>query len=253
MPEHTLKDKIVVIGGGAKNLGGLIGRTFAADGAKIVVHYNSDSTKEAAEETVKTIKTAGSDAFAIQGDLTKVVEVVRLFDEAVKHFGTVNIAINTAGMVLKKPIVETTEEEYDKMFAVNSKAAYFFIREAAKRIPDNSKGKIITVVTSLLAAFTGLYSTYAGSKAPVEHFTRAAAKELGSRGISVNAVGPGPMDAPFFYPAETADSTAYHKGSSMNGELTNIKDIVPIIKLLVTEGWWITGQTIFANGGYTTR
>jgi NAD(P)-dependent dehydrogenase (short-subunit alcohol dehydrogenase family) len=80
------------------------------------------------------------------------------------------------------PFVETTEEEYDSVFAINSKAAYFFIQEAAKRMNDG--GKIITIVTSLLAAFTGLYSTYAGSKAPVEHFTRAAAKEFGPRGIS---------------------------------------------------------------------
>ncbi len=139
------------------------------------------------------------------------------------------------------------------MFAINSKAAYFFIREAAKHMRDNEGGKIITVVTSLLAAFTGLYSTYAGSKSPVEHFTRAAAKELGPRGISVNNVAPGPMDTPFFYPVESSEAVAYHKSQSMNGKLTNIQDIVPIVKFLATEGWWITGQTIFANGGYTTR
>jgi NAD(P)-dependent dehydrogenase (short-subunit alcohol dehydrogenase family) len=153
--------------------------------------------------------------------------------------------------VLKKPFVETSEAEYDSMFAINSKAAYFFIQEAGKRMNDG--GKIVTIVTSLLAAFTGLYSTYAGSKAPVEHFTRAAAKEFGPRGISVNNVAPGPMDTPFFYPAESPESIAYHKAASMNGKLTEIRDIAPIVKFLVTEGWWITGQTIFANGGYTTR
>ncbi len=250
---HPLKNKVVVVAAGAKNLGGLISRTLGAEGAKVVVHYNSDSTKAAAVETVEAVKASGGDAFAIQGDLTQVDQVVKLFDEAVSRFGSVNIAINTVGKVLKKPIVETSEAEYDEMFAINSKAAYFFIREAAKRIPDNSEGKIITVLTSLLAAFTGLYSTYAGSKSPVEHFTRAAAKELGPRGISVNNVSPGPMDTPFFYPVESPEAIAYHKGSSMNGELTKIEDIVPIVKFLATDGWWITGQTIFANGGYTTR
>jgi NAD(P)-dependent dehydrogenase (short-subunit alcohol dehydrogenase family) len=253
MAAQILSGKVVVIGGGAKNLGGLISRTFGAEGAKVAVHYNSDGTAGAAEETVRAVGEVGGDAFAIQGDLTKVREVVRLFDETVRRYGTVNIAINTVGKVLKKPIVETSEDEYDEMFAVNAKAAYFFIREAAKRIPDNSNGKIITVLTSLLAAFTGLYSVYAGSKAPVEHFTRAAAKELGPRGISVNNVAPGPMDTPFFYPAEDTGSTAYHQSQSMNGRLTDIRDIVPIIKFLATDGWWITGQTIFANGGYTTR
>jgi NAD(P)-dependent dehydrogenase (short-subunit alcohol dehydrogenase family) len=93
----------------------------------------------------------------------------------------------------------------------------------------------------------------AGSKAPVEHFTRAAAKEFGPREMSVNNVAPGPMDTPFFHPAESPESIAYHKSASMNGKLTDINDIAPIVRFLVAEGGWITGQTIFANGGYTTR
>ncbi len=253
MTTFSLMDKVVVVGAGAKNLGGLISRTFGADGARVVVHYNSDSTKPAADETVGAVKESGGDAFAVQGDLTKVAEIVRLFDEAVNRFGRVDIAINTVGKVLKKPFVETTEVEYDEMFAINSKAAYFFIQEAGRRIPAGANGKIITIVTSLLAAFTGLYSTYAGAKAPVEHFTRAAAKEFGPRSISVNNIAPGPMDTPFFYPAETPEAVTYHKSQSMTGELTKIEDIVPIVKFLATDGWWITGQTLFANGGYTTR
>ena len=152
---------------------------------------------------------------------------------------------------MKKPYGETTEAEYDSMFDVNSKVAYFFIQEAGKQLNDH--GKICTIVTSLLAAYTGYYSTYAGGKAPVEHFTRAASKELGARGISVTAVGPGPMDTPFFYGQENDDAVAYHKSASALGGLTDIKDIAPIVEFLVTGGWWITGQTIFANGGYTTR
>jgi NAD(P)-dependent dehydrogenase (short-subunit alcohol dehydrogenase family) len=251
MANQTLKGKVVVVSAGAKNLGGLISRSFGADGASVVVHYNSDSTRASADETVKAVQAAGGNAFAIQGDLTKISNVVRLFDEAINRYGRVDIAVNTVGKVLKKPFVETTEEEYDSMFAINAKAAYFFIQEARKRMNDG--GKIITILTSLLAAFTGLYSTYAESKAPVEHFTRAAAKEFGQRGISVNNIAPGPMDTPFFYSAETPDTIAYHKSQSMNGKLTDIKDIVPIVKFLATDGWWITGQTIFANGGYTTR
>jgi NAD(P)-dependent dehydrogenase (short-subunit alcohol dehydrogenase family) len=251
MPEQKLKGKVAVIGGGSKNLGSLTSKTLAEEGAKVVVHYNSASSKAPADETVAAIKNAGGEAFGIQGDFTKVADVVKVFDDAKRRYGGIDIAVNTVGKVLKKPFVDTSEEEYDSMMAVNAKAAYFFIREAGKQLNDN--GKIITVVTSLLAAFTGLYSTYAGGKAPVEHFTRAAAKEFGPRGISVNNVGPGPMDTPFFYPAETPDSIAYHKSASMNGRLTDIKDIAPIIKFLVTDGWWITGQTIFANGGYTTR
>ena len=108
-------------------------------------------------------------------------------------------------------------------------------------------------LVDLLAAFTDGYSTYAGGKAPVEHFTRAAAKEYADRGISVTAIGPGPMDTPFFYGQETPERVEFHKSQAMGNQLTKIEDIAPIVRFLATEGWWITGQTIFANGGYTTR
>lgn len=149
----------------------------------------------------------------------------RVFDELVNRFGKLDHSVNTAGMVLKKPLTEITEEEYDRMFAVNSKAAFFIMREAARRIEDG--GKIITIVTSLLAAYTGLYSSYAGGKAPVEHFTRALSKELFGRNVSVNHIAPGPMDTSFFYPAEADDSVAYSKSSAMNGDLTKLGDTVP--------------------------
>jgi NAD(P)-dependent dehydrogenase (short-subunit alcohol dehydrogenase family) len=197
------------------------------------------------------VEAQGVRAGLLQGDLTSAANVEALFDEAEKILGTIDVAVNTVGKVLRKPIVETTEEEYDSMFDINSKAAYFFIREAGRHLADD--GKIITVVTSLLAAFTDGYSTYAGGKAPVEHFTRAAAKEFADRGISVNAVAPGPMDTPFFYGQETPERVEFHRSQAMGNQLTQIEDIAPIIRFLATDGWWITGQTIFANGGYTTR
>ncbi|GHG78452.1 hypothetical protein GCM10018980_77160 [Streptomyces capoamus] len=150
MAEHTLKDKVAVIGGGEKNLGGLLSRTFAEAGAKVVVHYHT-SQKEA-EETVQAIQDAGGQAVAVQGDLTEVASVRRLFDTAVDTYGGVDVAVNTTGMVLRKPILETTEDEYDRMFGINAKAGYFFIQEAGRRL--NDRGKIISLGTSLLAAFT---------------------------------------------------------------------------------------------------
>lgn len=251
MSKQNIKGKVVIVGGGAKNLGGLISRTFAAEGAKVCVHYNSAATKADADKTVADIVGAGGEAFAVQGDFTRAAEVTAAFAAAKKRFGGIDIAVNTVGKVLHKPIIETTEAEFDTMMAINAKAAYFFIKEAGLHLNDG--GKIITIVTSLLAAFTDGYSTYAGGKAPVEDFTRAAAKEFAARGISVNAIGPGPMDTPFFYGQETPERVAYHKSQALGGNLTKIEDIAPIVKFLATEGWWITGQTLFANGGYTTR
>ncbi|WP_291914502.1 SDR family oxidoreductase [Chitinophaga sp. CB10] len=251
MASNDVNGKVVLIAGGAKNLGGLLSRNFAAKGAKLVIHYNSESTKADAEKTLADVQAAGAAAILVQGDLTNVANITKLFDAAVATFGGIDIAINTVGKVLKKPFVDTTEAEYDSMSDINSKVAYFFIQEAGRKL--NNNGKICTIVTSLLAAYTGLYSTYEGMKAPVEHFTRAASKEFGSRGISVTAVAPGPMDTAFFYGQESDDAVAYHKSASALGGLTNIKDIAPLVEFLVSDGWWITGQTIFANGGYTTR
>lgn len=251
MKSSSLTGKVAVVAGGAKNLGGLISRSLAASGARVVVHYNSPASKAEADATVAALKTLGSDAFAHQADLTGAAANAALFAAAVARFGGVDIAINTAGKVLKKPIVAVTEAEYDEMFAINARAAFFFIQQAGKHLNDG--GKIVTIGTSLLGALTGYYSVYAGAKGPVEHFTRAAAKEFGPRGISVNTVAPGPMDTPFFYPAETPESVAYLKSASMNGELTRIEDVAPLVRFLASEGGWITGQTIFINGGFTTR
>lgn len=251
MARNDLKGKVVLIAGGAKNLGGLLSRKFAEQGAKLAIHYNSESTRTDAEKTLSDVQALGAEAFLFQADLTNVKNITKFFDEAISRFGGIDIAVNTVGKVLKKEYISTSEAEYDSMVVINSKVAYFFIQEAGKKLNDN--GKICTIVTSLLAAFTGYYSTYAGMKAPVEDFTRAASKEFGSRGISVSAVAPGPMDTPFFYGQESEDAVAYHKSASALGGLTDIKDIAPLVLFLVTDGWWITGQTIFANGGYTTR
>ncbi|WP_455269462.1 SDR family oxidoreductase [Rhizobium herbae] len=257
MTDHSIKGKTVIIAGGAKNLGGLIARDLAQHGAKaIAIHYNSEGTKAEAEKTLAAIKAAGAEAVAFQADLTTAAAMEKLFADTVAAIGRPDIAINTVGKVLKKPIAEISEAEYDEMSAINAKSAFFFLKEAGKYLNDN--GKICTLVTSLLGAFTPFYAAYAGTKAPVEHFTRAASKEFGARGISVTAIGPGPMDTPFFYPAEGEDAVAYHRSAAALSNfsktgLTDIEDIVPYIRFMVSEGWWMTGQTILVNGGYTTK
>jgi NAD(P)-dependent dehydrogenase (short-subunit alcohol dehydrogenase family) len=257
MADHSIKGKTVLIAGGGKNLGGLIARDLATHGARaIAIHYNSPASAAETEETLAAVRAAGAEAVGFQADLTSAAAVEKLFADTIAAIGRPDIAINTVGKVLKKPFAEISEAEYDEMTAVNSKTAFFFLKEAGKHLNDN--GKICTLVTSLLGAFTPFYAAYAGTKAPVEHYTRAASKEFGERGISVTAIGPGPMDTPFFYPAEGADAVAYHKSAgalsafSKTG-LTDIEDIVPWIRMLVSEGWWMTGQTILVNGGYTTK
>lgn len=257
MSRNSIEGKVVLIAGGAKNLGGLLAREFARQGAKAVaIHYNSDATQAAAEETVAAVRATGAEAVAFQADLTKAAAMEKLFSDVVASVGRPDIAINTVGMVVKQPIMEVTEAVFDQSCAVNVKTAFFFLKEAGKHVNDN--GKICTIVTSLLGAYTPFYAAYEGLKAPVEHFTRSASKEFGARGISVTAIGPGPMDTPFFYPAEEKEAVEYHKTAaalspfSKTG-LTDIEDIAPWIVFMVSDGWWMTGQTILVNGGYTTK
>jgi NAD(P)-dependent dehydrogenase (short-subunit alcohol dehydrogenase family) len=231
----SLQGQVVLIAGGCKNLGGLVARQFAAEGAQLALHYNSKSTQEAAEKIGAELK-----AKIYQADLTTASSVHQLFESVIKDLGKPHIVINTVGMVLKKPFTDISEDEYDKMMAVNSKSAFFITQEAAKTVRDG--GKIINIVTALLAVYTPFYTIYQGSKAPVEWFTKGLSKELMSRGVSVNAIAPGPMDTSFFYPQESDDSVAFFKTQAIGGRLTKIEDIVPIIKFLCTDGAWISGK-----------
>lgn len=257
MTTRSIKGKTALITGGVKNLGALISQDFAQHGVKaLALHYHSAESKTAAEALAETLEQKGVKIFTFQGDLSRPETMRQMFRQAEAALGSIDIAVNTVGRVLKKPIMEISEAEYDVMSAVNAKSAFFFLQEAGKHLRDN--GAIISVVTSLLGAYTPFYAAYAGLKAPVEHFTRAASKEFGGRGISVNAIGPGPMDTPFFYAQETAETVAYLSKAaalspSTKSGLTEPQDIVPWIRLLAGEGWWLSGQTILVNGGFTAK
>ena len=126
------------------------------------------------------------------------------------------------------------------------------MREAARRISDN--GRVINTGTSLLCAMTPNYGVYAGTKAPVEEFTRTLARELGARGVTVNCVAPGPIDTPFFHGPETPEAVAYATNSVPARRLGRVSDIVPVVTFLASpRAQWISGQTLWVNGSYGTR
>src|SRR5699024_12596656 len=164
-PRHAPAASSVLSAAGAASAGGLVPGPAAEAGANVALPCTSASPRPEAERTLAAVEAAGVKGAMLQGDLTVPANVERLFADAEAAIGQVDVAVNTVGKVLRKPIVETTEDEYDSMFDINSKAAYFFIKEAGKHLADG--GKVITIVTALLAAFTDGYSTYAGGKSPV--------------------------------------------------------------------------------------
>ena len=120
-------------------------------------------------------------------------------------------------MIVKKPLADVSEGEFDDIFAVNTKSVFFTMRAAARALRDG--GRVINLGTTLLAATTANYGVYAGSKAPLEDFTRALALEAGNWGITVNTVAPGPIDTSFFHAQETPESVAYLSHATVTGQL----------------------------------
>ena len=145
MQNQALKNKVVIITGGAKNLGGLISSNFTAQGAKVVIHYHSEAVKQEAEALLAAIKLDGGEAVLFQADLTKPENMTALFEFAKQQYGHIDIAVNTVGKVLRAPSIDFSEADYDTMFDINTKTAFFFIKEANKHLADN--GKVINIVT----------------------------------------------------------------------------------------------------------
>jgi NAD(P)-dependent dehydrogenase (short-subunit alcohol dehydrogenase family) len=250
MTEGFLKGKTAVVTGAARNLGRGFAVMLARQGANVAVHYHGEQARADAEETALLVSGVGVEAELVAADLSDTNQVRGLFDRTMTRFGRLDVLLNTVGMIIKKPFIEISEAEYDTIFAVNAKSVFFSMQEAARRMSDG--GRIVNLATSILGMSTAHYAIYAGSKAPIEHFTRALAKELMERDIAVNTIAPGALDTSFFYPAETAESVQMIK--QWTGGLGSVRDVVPLVEFLVSPGAnWLTGQTIFVNGGVVTR
>jgi NAD(P)-dependent dehydrogenase (short-subunit alcohol dehydrogenase family) len=261
MVDHSLKGKTVLIAGGAKNLGGLIARDLAEHGAKAVaVHYNSGASKAEADATVAAVQAAGAKAVALQANLTSAGAMEKLFARtAIAALGRPDIAINTVGKVLKKPIVEIGRGRV-RRDERGERQVRLLLPQGGRPARRTTTARSARSLRRCSAPTRPSMPAYAGTKAPVEHFTRAAAKEFGERGISVTAIGPGPMDTPFFYPAEGAGGGGLSQDggraldpsprpASPISRTSSPMDPVPG----QSDGWWMTGQTILVNGGYTTK
>jgi NAD(P)-dependent dehydrogenase (short-subunit alcohol dehydrogenase family) len=248
---RELTGKVAIVTGARNNLGRGFAVGLARMGADVVVHFHREATRDQAEETARLVREQGTRAILISGDLSQVANIRKLFDETTKAFGRVDIVVHSAGSLVKKPMAEITEAEYDRVAGINSKGTFFIMQEAIRRISDH--GRIINIGTSLLASTIGNYSAYAGTKAAMEDFTRALAREVDwKRNITVNTIAPGPVDTPFFREPESPEAIAAI--TRLAGRLGEVSDIVPLVEFLASpQSRWVNAQTIFINGGYVTR
>ena len=241
-----LDGKVALVTGASRGIGRAIAMRLGRDGAAVVVSYSGNH--EAARETVAIIEAAGSRAIALQADVGKRADVERLFNETFQHFDRLDFLVNNAGIMFNKPLAEVTEEEFDRIFAVNVKGTFFTCQQAAKRMADG--GRLIIFSSSTTAMMLPTYGAYVATKGAVEQMSHVLAKELGPKGITVNVVSPGPTDTELFGQGKTEQDKQRFAQMTALGRLGQPEDIADVVALLVSdEARWITGQNIRANGG----
>ncbi len=238
----SLIEKVAIVTGASSGIGRAIAERLAQEGATVVVNYGKSADK--AKAVVAGIESKGGKAVAIQADMSKVSDARRLVRETVQRFGRLDILVNNAGMATFKPLVETTEQEFDQIFALNAKGPYFAMQEAAKVIEDG--GRIVNISSDgTHMGFAGV-TAYLGTKGALEQFTRGLAHELAPKGVTVNTVSPG------FTETAMMPDAFRETGAQMSPlkRLGTPQDIADVVAFIVSDrARWLTGQNIHASGG----
>jgi tetrahydroxynaphthalene reductase len=253
-----LDGKVALVTGSGRGIGAAVAKHLGRLGAKVVVNY-ANSSKDA-EKVVSEIKAAGSDAIAIKADIRQVPEIVRLFDEAVAHFGHLDIAVSNSGVVSFGHLKDVTEEEFDRVFSLNTRGQFFVAREAYRHLTEG--GRIVLTSSNTSKDFSvPRHSLYSGSKGAVDSFVRIFSKDCGDKKITVNAVAPGGTVTDMFhevshhyipngldYTAEQRQQMAAHASPLHRNGFP--QDVANVVGFLVSkEGEWVNGKVLTLDGG----
>ena len=244
-----LKDKVAIVTGGARDIGKAVSLKLAAEGAKVILNYFGSAEK--ANETINEIKANGGEAIAVKGDMTKSTDVSNLIKAANDSFGKeIHILVNVAGgLIARKTLEEMDEAFWDDVISINVKSVFLLLKNVVPLMP---KGSAIINFSSQAARDGGGpgATAYATGKGAVTTFTRGLAKELGPKGIRVNAVCPGMIATTFhdtFTKPEVRTNVANATPLRRQGEATEVADLV--VYLAGDESSFITGANIDINGG----
>jgi 3-oxoacyl-[acyl-carrier protein] reductase len=246
-----LTGKVAVVTGASKGIGAGIAKELAAQGASVVVNYAS--SREGADKTVAEIARAGGNAVAVQGDVSKKEDIVKLFAEAKKAFGTLDILVNNAGVFDFKPLEEITEEHFHRHYNLNVLGLLLTTQEALKHF--GPKGGSVVNISSIVAtgAFPGS-AVYNSTKGAVNSITKTLAHELGAKKIRVNGVGPGLVvtEGTSAFGANDPENE-FRKGFEAKtpaGRVGQPHDIATAVAFLASEdASWVTGETWYVSGG----
>ncbi|HEY6900519.1 MAG TPA: SDR family oxidoreductase [Puia sp.] len=245
----NLKNKVALITGSARGLGKAIAERYASLGADIVVNYSRD--KSSADEVVNNIKALGSKVIAVQADVSKVAEIEKLFAEAIKAFGKLDIIVANAGIeMVETPVVSFTEEQFDRLISINTKGAYFTMQNAAKHVTDN--GRIIYIASSTTSFPVPGMAVYGGSKTTPRYMVNVLSQEIGHRGVTVNSIIPFAVDHSgiFVDPAAHPALRASLLASCPMGRLAEVEDVANAAEFFASDlSSFISGQHLLVNGG----
>lgn len=241
---NSLKGKNALITGSSRGIGKAMALRLASLGANIVV--NCPAADPIPEDVLKEIVSLGVRAIAVQGDVSKKEDVKRIFDEAEKTLGKLDIVVANAGVFRGGAFTESKEEDFDWLFGINTKGTYFTLQEAAKRINDG--GRIIATSTAGTTMFVPHCALYLASKAAIEQLVRTLAHEIGGRKITVNTLSPGYTATGMLGSAKELEEQG--APASPFKRLGSPDDIADVLGFLASEeARWLTGQNIQAGGG----
>jgi len=247
-----ISDRTALVTGGSRGIGSSISMRLAQDGALVAVHYGHNAV--AAKETVARIEAAGGRAFAIRAELGvpgDVAAVWTAFDEGLARHGArpgLDILVNNAGITLPKRIAEVSEEDYDRVFAVNVKAPFFVIQQGLSRLRDG--GRIINISSGVTRIAFPTIIAYSMTKGALDTLTLTLAQDLGARGITVNAVAPGFVDTEINPTLQEQQARAAAASLSVFNRIGEPADIADVVSFLASDdARWVTGQYLDATGG----
>ena len=242
----STSDRVAIVTGASKGIGAAIATHLGRNGVAVVVNYASSMA--AAGEVIADIERSGGRAIAVQADIGEPTAAPRLFDAAAAAFGGVDILVNNAAIMELSPIAEASDASFERQLSANVAGVFRGMREAGRRLRDG--GRIISFSSTVVGLYQPGYGVYAATKAAVEAMTHILAKELASRGITVNAVAPGPVGTDMFLTGKSQEQVSAIARMNPFGRLGTPDEIARVVAFLAgPDSAWINGQVIRANGG----
>jgi 3-oxoacyl-[acyl-carrier protein] reductase len=244
--QSTPRTRVALVTGASRGIGAAIARRLARDGFAIAVNYASNEAEAAA--VVAAIEQDGGRALAVRADVSRAADVKRMFSTIEEQLGRIDVLVNNAGVLPYVTIAETSDEVFERTMAINVQGSFNTMREAFTRLNDG--GRIVNFSTTVLHMAPPTYGVYVASKAAVEALGRVFTKELRGRGITCNAVAPGPVATELFLNGKTEEQIQQTANMAPLGRLGQPDDIAGVVSFLAgPDGAWVNGQVLRANGG----